>query len=210
MCFLTHSTDEREVPSARISNIECDICETLPDPPESKCSWVVCTLLKDEYEGHDEWHKDLSKASSEDRDKLSKGHEYHMSCLMKYQVWSMHKWTHHLLIDIEGEELEGVYEKCYQYNSFHESKSHIFRIRWGDGSHTFKYTIFFHISSPLYSRSPFMKRTFSRENFRPAIQTAWVSISSSPSKNPVVPPFDISDTRVPLIFRMIPSFSMTS
>ena len=74
----------------------------------------------------------------------------------------------------------------------------------------FEYMTLLFISNLSYSLSPFMKRTFSSENFRPAIQTACDSISSSPSKNPVVPPFDISDTRVPLILRIIPSFSMTS
>lgn len=72
------------------------------------------------------------------------------------------------------------------------------------------YTIVYWISNFSYSRSPFIKRTFSRENFRPDIHTACVSISSSPTKNPVVPPFSISEIRVLFILRIIPSFSMTS
>lgn len=85
-------------------------------------------FLKDKYEGHYERDDTLPETSSEYRHKIPKWHEYHMSSFMKYQVWSMQKWVHHLLIHIERKELEGVYEKGYKKTSFHKSKGSIFCI----------------------------------------------------------------------------------
>jgi hypothetical protein len=67
---------------------------------------------------HNNGHQTLPEASTKNHDKISKKSEYHMSSLMKYQVWTMHETIHHLRIDAKCKKLEGViYEKNPENNS---------------------------------------------------------------------------------------------
>ncbi len=60
MCLFTHATDEGKRPGTCIRDIECYICEILPEPPESyTCTeWIM--LLNQEYIYHDHRHQALS------------------------------------------------------------------------------------------------------------------------------------------------------
>ena len=76
---------------------------------------------KGDYEGHET----LPETPSEQHHEVSKGHEYDMSCFMKYEIWTMKKCIHHILVHIDGEELERVDEKCYEKSCFYHGHRYI-------------------------------------------------------------------------------------
>ena len=101
VCLFAHPPNQRKRSSTRIRYIKRDIREILSEPPESyACSkWIV--LSKQEHISDQEWHQALCQAPTEYPDELSKWREYHMACLMEYQIGSMEKITHDSQIDLQ-------------------------------------------------------------------------------------------------------------
>lgn len=111
VCLLAHATDEWEGSSARIGDIECDISHILTCPPEcEECTERARLFLSEEYKNEREGKEALKKAPAKYSHEFSKRHEKYMSCLMEYEIRSMDKSIHHLLIHIEREKLERVEE----------------------------------------------------------------------------------------------------
>jgi chlorite dismutase len=96
----------------------------LSRPPECELrtedAWF---LLFDKYSHENRWEQALEQASSEYRHKFSEWHKEHVSCLMKYEIYSMDKGIHHIFIDRKSEELDRVEE---QYDEKNTSQKHTF------------------------------------------------------------------------------------
>lgn len=136
MCFLSHSTNERKRTSRSISDIESNIREVLPEPPESDtCSeWIMFFYQKSI--DHNNWHQTLSETPAKNHDKISKKSEYHVSCLMKYEIWPMEKIIHHSSIDSKCKESEWIIHKK---NPKYESKYRISILSWWWEEYIFKH-----------------------------------------------------------------------
>ncbi len=67
-------------------------------------------LLSEKDKNQNTWKETLEEAPSEYRHEFSERHEECMSRLMEYEVRSMDKSIHHLMIHIECEKLERVEE----------------------------------------------------------------------------------------------------
>ena len=106
MCFFTHATDERKRASTSVWDIECDICQVLPEPPESYTRSVWIRLSHEEHIDDDSGDDTLHEAATEYRHELTERHEYDMSRLMKYEIGPVDPCIHHSIIDSECIELE--------------------------------------------------------------------------------------------------------
>lgn len=113
MCLFAHTTDEGKWSSARIWDIECDICQVLSEPPESDTRSIWVVLSHEEHVDDDTWDDHLHEAATEYRHELTERHEEYMSRLMKYQIGVVDECIHHSSIDTECIELQGVDEKSY-------------------------------------------------------------------------------------------------
>ena len=73
--FFTHATDEGKCTSTRIWDIECDICEILPEPPESYARGVWVMFAHEEYVYDDTWDDHLHETPTEYRHEFPERHE---------------------------------------------------------------------------------------------------------------------------------------
>lgn len=118
MCLFAHATDEWKRASTSIWDIECDVGEVLPEPPESYTRSVWIRLSHEEHIGDDDWDDELHEAATEYRHELTERHEYDMSCFVEYEIRPVYERIHDSIIDSECEELERVEEESYpEYES---------------------------------------------------------------------------------------------
>ncbi len=75
VCLFAHATDERKCASTRIGNIECDVGEVLPEPPESYTRSIGIRLSHEEHIDDDSRDDELHEAATEYRHELTEWHE---------------------------------------------------------------------------------------------------------------------------------------
>ncbi len=102
---FTHATDEGKCTSTCIWDVECDICQVLPEPPESYARGVWVMFAQEEYIDYDTWDDQLHETATEYRHELTERHEYDMSRLVEYEIGHVYPGIHHSSIDIERVEL---------------------------------------------------------------------------------------------------------